>query len=129
MRRPRSHVTLALGAAATLVAVGLATRAPEHRLPAAAPNPAAQWVTTSRTQPALVQPRAVSLAGAADVAAVAGLPPEDIDWVLAEVTRTQTVRELGAAERSQLIAELASIRMFTVLEREAPLEQQPEDMP
>lgn len=126
---------LALGAAATLAVVAVASRVPGDTHPAgsaATPSPTPR-VTASRAQPALAQPAAVGpdtqLRGATDVAAVAGLPPEDIDWVLAEVTRTETVRQLSDAERSQLIAELASTRMFTVLEREAPMEWQPEDMP
>ena len=61
--------------------------------------------------------------------ALAGLPPEDVEWVLDRVERTQSVRALSAAERLQLMSELASIRMFAVLERTEAMTPPVEVMP
>ena len=90
-----------------------------------APAPTARSTTFDAPRPALAAAPSPSLEAmrraAGDYAALAVLPPEDADWVLGEVARTQQVRALGETERSELIAQLASIRMFTVLEREEPL--------
>jgi hypothetical protein len=56
-----------------------------------------------------------------EAAALATLPPEDVQWVLDEVARTEAVRAMTEPERLQLLTQLASIRMFTVLERQDPM--------
>lgn len=48
------------------------------------------------------------------------LPPEDIEWVLDHVERTESVRELDEAQRARLIAQLVSVRMHDVIERTEP---------
>ena len=63
-----------------------------------------------------------------EIIALAGLQPEDVEWVLDRVERTQSVRTLTDAERLQLMSELASIRMFTVLERTEEMSPR-EEMP
>ena len=52
-----------------------------------------------------------------EISALAGLQPEDVEWVLDRLERAQSVRVLTEQERMQLMSELASIRMFAVLER------------
>lgn len=60
---------------------------------------------------------------------LAALPPEDVEWVLDAVARTESVRQLSAPEREALIAQLSSVRMHAVLERTEPMAVEPEVVP
>lgn len=62
-------------------------------------------------------------------AGLAALPPEDVEWVLEAVARTESVRQLSEPERAALIAQLSSVRMHAVLERTEPMAVAPEVQP
>lgn len=68
-------------------------------------------------------------AAAAAEAGLAALPPEDVEWVLDAVARTESVRQLSEPEREALIAQLSSVRMHAVLERTEPMAVAPEVQP
>lgn len=62
-------------------------------------------------------------------AGLAALPPEDVEWVLDAVARTESARELSEQDREALIAQLSSVRMHAVLERTEPMAVAPEVLP
>lgn len=68
-------------------------------------------------------------AASGEESGLAALPPEDVEWVLDAVARTESVRQLSAPEREALIAQLSSVRMHAVLERTEPMAVEPEVVP
>ncbi len=69
---------------------------------------------------------AAAAAAPADADPLTALPPEDAEWVLEEVARTEQARALSAQEQRELTAQLASVRMHAVLERTEPMAVEPE---
>jgi hypothetical protein len=83
-------------------------------------------VITPRTAPRLPSERP---AVRADPDPLEPLLPEDAEWVLDAIARTESVRALSNEERRALTAQLVSVRMHAVLERTEPLATDPGDVP
>jgi hypothetical protein len=76
---------------------------------------------------ATTEARMVARSG--EEAGLAGLPPEDAEWVLDAVARTESARALSERDREALIAQLSLVRRHAVLERTEPMAVEPEVLP
>lgn len=110
-------------AAVGVVVVGLGRR---ERPKEVAPRSSAALAVPASSVAATVARREAAPLDAQEDRGLAVLPPEDVEWVLDAVARTESVRELSEGDREALIAQLASVRRFAVLERTEPMAVEPE---
>lgn len=100
---------------------------PEAEVGAAAASVVPVAPAASGRGTATTEARMVARSG--EEAGLAGLPPEDAEWVLDAVARTESARALSEQDREALIAQLSLVRRHAVLERTEPMAVEPEVLP